>query len=112
MKFVKFELKDRVGYVILNRPEKRNALNAEFVEELKTTFRNAEKDTSVKVIVIKANGDAFCAGADLGYLKTLQTNSYEENLADSTALMELFQLIYSLKKVVIAQVEGHAIAGG
>jgi methylglutaconyl-CoA hydratase len=112
MEFVEFEIKERVGYIILNRPDKRNALNAQFVEELKTTFRAAESNEAVKVIVLKANGDAFCAGADLGYLKSLQSNSYEENLADSTALMELFQMIYSLNKVVIAQVEGHAIAGG
>ncbi len=112
MEFVKFDIKNRVGYLILNRPDKRNALNAEFVEEIKTTLKAAEANKEVKVIVIKAKGDAFCAGADLAYLKSLQSNSYEENLADSTALMELFELIYHLKKVVIAQVEGHAIAGG
>lgn len=112
MKFVEVEIKERVGYIILNRPDKRNALNAEFVEELKQAFREAEKNDSIKVIVLKANGSAFCAGADLGYLKSLQANSYEENLEDSKNLMELFKLIYHLKKIVIAQVEGHAIAGG
>jgi methylglutaconyl-CoA hydratase len=112
MKFVKVEIKERVGYIILNRPDKRNALNAEFVEELKSAFSAAEKNDAIKVIVLKANGSAFCAGADLGYLKTLQANTYQENLEDSRNLMELFKLIYQLKKVVIAQVEGHAIAGG
>ncbi len=112
MKFVATEIKERVGYIILNRPDKRNALNAEFVEELKLAFSEAEKNDAIKVIVLKANGSAFCAGADLSYLKTLQANTYEENLADSRNLMELFKLIYRLKKVVIAQVEGHAIAGG
>lgn len=112
MKFVAVNIKERVGYIILNRPDKRNALNAEFVEELKTAIKDAEQNEAIKVIVLKANGSAFCAGADLGYLKSLQSNSYEENLADSRNLMELFQLIYTLKKVVIAQVEGHAIAGG
>jgi methylglutaconyl-CoA hydratase len=112
MKFVVFEIKERVGYIILNRPDKRNALNAEFVEELKDAFLAAENNDAIKVIVLKANGSAFCAGADLGYLKTLQTNTYEENLADSRNLMDLFKLIYRLNKVVIAQVEGHAIAGG
>lgn len=112
MKFVEVEIKERVGYIILNRPDKRNALNAEFAEELKQAFREAEKNDSIKVIVLKANGSAFCAGADLGYLKSLQANSFEENLEDSNNLMELFKLIYHLKKIVIAQVEGHAIAGG
>jgi len=112
MKFVEVEIKERVGYIILNRPDKRNALNAEFVEELKSAFSDAEKNESIKVIVLKANGSAFCAGADLAYLKTLQANTYEENLEDSKNLMELFKLIYHLNKVVIAQIEGHAIAGG
>ncbi len=112
MKFVEVEIKERVGYIILNRPDKRNALNADFVGELKAAFQSAEKNNAIKVIVLKANGEAFCAGADLGYLKSLQENSFEENLADSNNLMELFKLIYFLKKIVIAQVEGHAIAGG
>ncbi len=105
-------IENRIGYITLNRPEKRNALNEAIVEELKNTFRKFEVDDAVKVIVLKANGEAFCAGADLGYLQQLQKNTFEENLADSNNLKELFELIYHLKKVVIAQVEGHAIAGG
>ena len=110
--FVNYNCEERVGFITLNRPEKRNALNAQFVTELKEAFTHAEKDTDCKVIVLKAKGDAFCAGADLAYLQELQSNSYDENLADSTHLMELFQQIYTLSKVVIAQVQGHAIAGG
>ena len=110
--FVNYNCEERVGFITLNRPEKRNALNAQFVSELKESFTHAEKDTDCKVIVLKAKGDAFCAGADLDYLQKLQSNSYDENLADSTHLMELFQQIYTLPKVVIAQVQGHAIAGG
>ena len=110
--FVNYNCKERVGYITLNRPEKRNALNAQFVTDLKEAFTHAEKDNDCKVIVLKAKGDAFCAGADLAYLKELQSNSYDENLADSTHLMELFQQIYTLPKVVIAQIQGHAIAGG
>ena len=110
--FVNYNCEERVGFITLNRPEKRNALNAQFVSELKEAFTHAEKDTDCKVIVLKAKGDAFCAGADLAYLQELQSNSYDENLADSTHLMELFQQIYTLPKVVIAQVQGHAIAGG
>jgi len=111
-KFTSLVVKDRIAYISLNRPEKRNALNAELVQNLKDTFNEAEENDDVKVIVLKANGDAFCAGADLAYLQQLQKNTYEENLADSNHLKELFEQIYTLKKVVIAQVEGHAIAGG
>jgi len=109
---IRYEVNNRIGYITLNRPEKRNALNEEMVMHLQEAFTKAENDASVKIIVLRANGDAFCAGADLAYLQQLQKNSFEENLADSRNLMQLFKQIYSLKKVVIAQVEGHAIAGG
>ncbi len=111
-KYAFYESVNRVGYITLNRPEKRNALNPEIVQDLKDILDFAEKDDSSKVIVLKANGDAFCAGADLAYLKTLQNNTYEENLKDSNHLKELFARVYTFNKVIIAQVEGHAIAGG
>ena len=82
------------------------------IRELKVAFKKAEQDESVKIVVLRANGEAFCAGADLAYLQQLQTNSYDENLADSDHLKELILQIYTLKKIVIAQVQGHALAGG
>lgn len=110
--FVKYNVDSRVGTITLNRPEKRNALNAQVVSELKNAFTHAEKDDSAKVIVLAAEGDAFCAGADLAYLQELQKNTFVENLADSNHLKELFHQIYTHPKVVIAKVQGHAIAGG
>jgi len=112
MKYINYEVKDKIAFITLARADKRNALNFEVVNELKEAFKKAENDTQAKVVVLKAEGDVFCAGADLEYLKQLQANTYEENLKDSSNLMELFKLIYNLKKVVIAQVNGHAIAGG
>lgn len=112
MKLVEYHVKDRIGVITLNRPEKRNALSQELVTDLKEAFSNAEKDDEVKVVILKANGEAFCAGADLAYLQQLQKFSYEQNLQDSNQLKELFLKIYSHPKVVIAQVQGHALAGG
>jgi len=109
---VLYEVKDRVGYITLNRPEKRNALSFEFVQQIKRIFSQAEIDENCKVIVIKANGEAFCSGADLASLQTMQNNTFEENLEDSKNLKELFGIIYQSRKIVIAQVEGAAIAGG
>lgn len=109
---VLYHVKERVGYITLNRPEKRNALSFEFVQNIKQVFKQAEDDTNCKVIVIKANGEAFCSGADLSSLQKMQNNTFDENLADSKNLMELFAMIYQSKKVVIAQVEGAALAGG
>ncbi|MEO1054527.1 MAG: enoyl-CoA hydratase-related protein [Bacteroidota bacterium] len=112
MSYTNYQVKDRIAYITLDRPEKRNALNYELVGELKAQFDRASKDDSAKVVVLKANGKAFCAGADLAYIQQLQNNTYEENLEDSSHLKELFCQIYTLNKVVIAQIQGHALAGG
>jgi methylglutaconyl-CoA hydratase len=103
---------ERIGFIELNRPEKRNALNAEMVESIKSALISFNENKEVKVIVIKAAGKVFCSGADLAYLQSLQSNTYEENLEDSRNLKDLFYLIYTLPKVVIAQIQGHALAGG
>ncbi|GEO03494.1 enoyl-CoA hydratase [Adhaeribacter aerolatus] len=112
MEYVQYSVVERVGYITLNRPEKRNALNFEVVRQLKHAFDFAENDESCKVVVLQATGEVFCAGVDLAYMQTLAQNTFDENLYDSSHLMQLFRQIYTLKKVVIAKVHGHAIAGG
>ena len=112
LRYIRYEAQDRIGYITLNRPDKRNALNADVVTELKQAFEYAENDETAKVIVLRAAGDVFCAGADLAYIQELQGFGYTDNLEDSTHLMQLFHQIYTLKKVVIGQVQGHALAGG
>jgi methylglutaconyl-CoA hydratase len=112
MKYIELEVSEKIGYITLNRPEKRNALNHDLIGELRIAFQAMSEDKQVKVIVLRARGDVFCAGADLSYLQQLQQYSYEENLKDSTELKDLLLQIYTLDKVVIAAVQGHAIAGG
>ncbi|NVK83922.1 MAG: enoyl-CoA hydratase/isomerase family protein [Cytophagia bacterium] len=112
MTFVEYSVKDRICTITLNRPDKRNALNEQVVRELKQAFSKAAEDSEAKVIVLAARGSAFCAGADLAYLQQLQQNTFEENLSDSNHLKELFYQIYTHPKVVIAKIQGHAIAGG
>ncbi|MBC7448091.1 MAG: enoyl-CoA hydratase/isomerase family protein [Hymenobacteraceae bacterium] len=112
LRFLTYEVRERVAYITLDRAEKRNALNYDVVAELKQAFEAAEIDDNCKVIVLRANGRAFSAGADLESIQAMQDYEYDENLADSTHLMQLFLQIYTLKKVVIAQIQGHAIAGG
>lgn len=107
-----YSTSNRIATITLNRPDKRNALNAELVTDLTASFTKAEQDEQIKAVILKATGESFCAGADLGYLQQLQKNSLQENLADSTALKDLFLKIYTLPKPVIAQVQGHALAGG
>ena len=112
MKYIQYSVSDRIAFITLNRPEKSNALCYDLVSELKAGFKAAEDDDQVRVVILKANGDTFCAGADLDYLQELQTYSFEQNLADSDHLKELFLQIYQLKKVVISQIHAHALAGG
>lgn len=112
MSFVESSLVNQIYTITLNRPDKRNALNEKVVSELKQAFAQAANDANAKVIVLAAKGSAFCAGADLTYLQQLQQNTYDENLADSNHLKELFHQIYTHPKVVIAKIQGHAIAGG
>jgi methylglutaconyl-CoA hydratase len=103
---------DRIGYIKLNNPEKRNAMSPALISGLKEAFLSMESNEDVKVVLLSASGKAFCAGADLAYLQQMQGFTYEENLEDSRSLKELFELIYNFPKVVIAAVQGHALAGG
>jgi methylglutaconyl-CoA hydratase len=112
MELLEYKTTERIASIIINRPEKRNALNPELVLALTNAFKTAIDDSDVKIIVLKANGEVFSAGADLDYLKHLQKNSDQDNLEDTNLLKDLFLLIYRSSKLVIAQVEGHAIAGG
>lgn len=109
---VLYSVANRIATISLNRPEKRNAFNPGLVSSLTEALLRASDDEQVKVIILKAEGNVFSAGADLAYLQQLQNNTHEENVKDSENLKTLFTTIYYLPKVVIAQVEGHAIAGG
>jgi len=109
---VYYKIENKIAYITLNRPEKRNALNNEMVTALITAFENCEFDENVKIVILRAEGKVFCSGADLESLQKLQKNTYEENLGDSILLKELYRLIYIFPKIVIAQVQGSAIAGG
>jgi methylglutaconyl-CoA hydratase len=94
------------------RAEKRNALGPAMVEELHHAFRDMASNADVRVVVLRGEGKAFCAGADLGALQQIAEYSPLENLADSTRLKDMLQAIVELPKPVIAMVHGAAIAGG
>src|SRR5690554_7284250 len=106
---IEYKVENRIATITLNRPEKRNALNEAVVRGLRGAFARAETDTEAKVIVLKATGKVFCAGADLEYLRQLQQNTFRDNLKDSDNLKSLLLQIYRHPKLVIAQVHGHAI---
>jgi methylglutaconyl-CoA hydratase len=107
-----FEVRDAVVRVTLNRPDKRNALGAVIVRELKEAVDAAEADESARVVVIGGAGKDFSAGADLAHLEQISQNSVLDNLADAAHLAELFLKVRRLTKPVIAAVRGRALAGG
>ena len=109
---IKYETKDEIGIITLNRPEKRNSLHPEMVKQMKDKIKELENDNSIKVLIITGEGKAFCAGADLEYLNELRKYSSIQNERDSRELAELFVTIYKFPKPVIAAVNGAAIAGG
>jgi methylglutaconyl-CoA hydratase len=96
----------------LNRPDKRNALNAELVAALKDALRAADADDSIRVVAIEGAGKDFCSGADLSALRRIAEASAMENLEDVDELAELFLLPRRMRKPVVACVRGRALAGG
>ncbi|MFL5541388.1 MAG: enoyl-CoA hydratase/isomerase family protein, partial [Longimicrobiaceae bacterium] len=101
-----------VARLVLNRPEKRNALNAELVAALKDALRAADADEGVRVVAVEGAGADFCSGADLSALRRIAGASAMENLEDVDALAELFALPRRMGKPVVALVRGRALAGG
>jgi methylglutaconyl-CoA hydratase len=110
--FIETQTEAGIGRIVLNRPEKRNAFNDRLVLEIKHALQTLNEDPACSLVVFSGRGPSFSAGADLAYLQSLQNNSLQENLADSRALMELYYQMYGSPKVLIAQVEGPALAGG
>ncbi|MCS6807347.1 MAG: enoyl-CoA hydratase-related protein [Bacteroidota bacterium] len=101
-----------VAILTLNRPDKRNALNPTLISEITHAFTALAHDDSIKVIILAANGKAFCAGMDLAYLQEISRNSVMQNKADSRRFHDMLSAIYTCPKPVIARVQGAAIAGG
>ncbi len=109
---ISYTLKDGIGIIKLNRPDKRNALHPDLIKQMKEKLNEIRDDDNVKVLIITGEGKAFCAGADLSYLNGLRNFSSIENEKDSEDLAEMFLMIYKFPKPTIAAVNGAAIAGG
>ena len=103
---------DGVARVTLNRPELRNAFDDSLIAQLRDAFLDVQNDPSVRVMVLAGNGPAFCAGADLNWMKRMAGYSYEQNFADAKALAEMLATLDRLPKPTIARVHGPVFAGG
>src|ERR1700674_5881990 len=90
---VLFTIQDGIARLTLNRPAKRNALNAAVIDGLKAGLRAAEGREDVRVVVITGGGKDCCSGADLSALQKIADASVSENVADARSLMELFVIM-------------------
>lgn len=102
----------QVATVTLNRPDVRNAFNETTIAELTQVFQQLDKDDTVRAVVLAANGPAFCAGADLNWMKKMADYTHAENLADAGQLAAMLAAIYRCSKPVLAKVQGDCYAGG
>jgi methylglutaconyl-CoA hydratase len=102
---------DRVATVTLNRPEKRNAISFELIDDLLRALDEVAKSPAL-VLILTGAGKAFCSGMDLENLKSLIGRSPEQNVKDSETMARLFRALYEFPRVTIAAVNGAAIAGG
>ena len=110
-KTIKVQLGESMAWINLDRPEVRNALNADLIRELTEVFNWLNGRDDIRVLILKGNGKAFCAGADLAYMKEMAGFSYNQNIADAEKLSKLFQTIYFCDKAVIVDVHGACIGG-
>lgn len=105
-------VEDGVATLTLNRPEKRNALNAELVEALAEAVRQTSIDERVRVVALRGAGPDFCSGADLAELERIAELDERENLADARRLGDLLMSLRQHPRPVVAVVQGRALAGG
>jgi methylglutaconyl-CoA hydratase len=103
---------DKVATVTLNLPELRNAFNEQAIAELALAFDELGRNELVRAVVLAANGPAFCAGADLNWMKKMAGYSHDENQADALRLADMLRTIYLCPKPTVAKVQGDCYAGG
>ena len=101
-----------VGRVTLARPEMRNAFDAELIAEITHALNVLAEDPALRVLVLAAQGNVFCAGADFHWMSGRKHASLEENLDDARRLFDMFRALYSFPRPTVARVQGSAFGGG
>ncbi|MDP2405769.1 MAG: enoyl-CoA hydratase/isomerase family protein [Hydrogenophaga sp.] len=105
-------VQDRTARITLTRPEVRNAFNDDVIQQLKAAFEAVGARDDVRAVVLAAVGPAFCAGADLNWMRRMADYTREENVADAGQLAAMLRAIYECPKPTIAAVQGDVFAGG
>ncbi len=109
---ITYEKDNRIARVTFNRPEIHNAFNGTVITEMSQVFSQIARDEDIRVVLLTGKGKSFCAGADLNWMRGVVKQSFEENLAESNALAELFHQIYTCRRPVVGRINGAAIGGG
>jgi methylglutaconyl-CoA hydratase len=107
-----YSVADSVAAITLNRPEKRNALDTQTINELQSALEQAGQEASVKIITVAGAGKDFCSGLDLALLQKISEASILENQEDAVRLANLFLTMRRVPKPIVALVQGRALAGG
>jgi methylglutaconyl-CoA hydratase len=109
---LKLDVTGGVARLTLDRPEIRNAFDDALIAQLTQALRELDADDKVRAVVLAGNGPAFCAGADLNWMKRMAGYTYEQNLADARALAAMLKTLDRMRKPTLARVHGPAFAGG
>jgi len=108
---LKLEYDGALAIITLARPDKRNAISTQMIEDLLASLAEVQSSPA-RVAILTGEGKAFCSGMDLDELRAIATRSPVEHLEDSRRMARLFRTVYSFPKPLIAAVNGHALAGG
>jgi methylglutaconyl-CoA hydratase len=101
-----------VAKVFLNRPDVRNAFNDDVIAELSAAFAELGADTTLRAIILGGHGKAFCAGADLSWMRAMADYSWEQNRADAQGLADMLWTVYNCPVPVVGRIHGDCYAGG
>jgi methylglutaconyl-CoA hydratase len=109
---IRQEIHAHVATLTLNRPQVRNAFNEVLIAEITAALADLAKNNDVRVLVVSAEGSAFCAGADFHWMGKMVEADFGENLADSLKLADMLAALYRFPRPTIARVQGSAFGGG
>jgi len=112
MAMLETQISRGIARVSLNRPDVHNAFNSDMIEALTTTFTTLSYDEAVRVVVLSGNGQSFCAGADLDWMRRASTYSETENARDALNLAHMLRVVNACWKPVIGHIHGAALGGG
>lgn len=109
---VSYIVDGRIARVTFCRPKVHNAFNAILIHEMSDVFSKITNNDSIRVVLMTGEGKSFCAGADLNWMKAVVDQTFEENLAESNDLADLFYQIYTCPRPIVGRINGAAIGGG